>query len=77
MGTERIRIELLQRGAPEETVDEAMRQMAETQRDRMLTVLSAKFESDDSYRLKAARFLFSRGFPEEDIEATLDLFFQT
>jgi len=76
IGTEKLRAELLERGAPEETIDAVLGELFDEERQRMLEALTAKFTPADGSRAKAARFLFSRGFPEEEIESVLDRFFQ-
>ncbi len=75
IGLERLKAELLERGAPEEIVNAAIGGISSDERQKMLEALSAKLSPTDS-RAKAARFLFSRGFPEEEIEGVLDHFFQ-
>ncbi|MDR3691359.1 MAG: regulatory protein RecX [Fimbriimonas sp.] len=75
IGTEKLRAELLERGAPEEIVDTVMASRIASESSKMLEVLSAKFTPAVS-RAKAARFLYSRGFPDEEIESVLDRFFQ-
>ena len=75
IGNERIRAELMKRGAPEETVERVL--AAERTEDRtkdMLAVLSGRFRASDA-RAKGARFLLSRGFGAEEIEGALDQFF--
>jgi len=76
VGLEKLRAELQQRGAPEETIDAALNSSSGDERNKMLEALAAKFSPADGIRAKAARFLFSRGFPEEEIEGALDRFFQ-
>lgn len=76
VGIERLRAELMERGAPEETIDAVLGASNSDERLKMLEALSAKFTPADS-RVKAARFLFSRGFPDEEIESVLDRFFGT
>jgi len=66
----------MERGAPEETIDAVLGASNSDERLKMLEALSAKFTPADS-RVKAARFLFSRGFPDEEIESVLDRFFGT
>ncbi len=74
VGIEKLRAELLERGAPEETIDAILGSDLSSESQRMLDALSARFSPDVS-RAKAARFLYSRGFPEESIEGVLDRFF--
>jgi SOS response regulatory protein OraA/RecX len=76
VGAERLRAELLERGAPEETVDAILGLSFADQRQTMFEALSSKFSREGVSRVKAARFLVSRGFPEEEIEGVLDRFFQ-
>ena len=76
IGLEKLRAELLERGAPEETISSLLSDHSEGERERMLTALTAKFSPGDDARAKAARFLFSRGFTEDEIEPALDRFFQ-
>ena len=76
VGSEKLRAELIERGAPEETVDAALGELLNEDRQRMYEALTAKFSPGDNSRAKAARFLFSRGFPEDEIEGALDRFFQ-
>lgn len=75
VGTEKLRAELLNRGAPEEIVDECLANLdGDRQRQAMLDALSSKFKPTDD-RLKGARFLFGRGFPEDEIEGAVEAFF--
>ncbi len=74
IGIEKLRAELLERGAPEETIEAVLIQHAHGESQRLSDVLSAKFKPSDS-RAKAGRFLFSRGFSEDAIESALDRFF--
>ncbi len=76
VGLEKLRTELLERGAPEEIVNTALSEFADSESERILLTLAAKFSPTDDARLKAARFLSSRGFQEEGIESALDRFFQ-
>ncbi len=76
VGTEKLRSELMGRGAPEEIVDECLAGLPhDRQRQAMLEALSSKFKPDGN-RIKGARFLISRGFEEDEIEGALDEFFQ-
>jgi len=76
VGSEKLRAELLERGASEEIINLALVGTSTGEQDKMLEALSAKFSPEEKARAKAARFLFSRGFPEEEIESVLDRFFQ-
>jgi len=77
VGTERIRAELSKRGAPEEMIETALAGLPASEGNSMLLVLEAKFGTTLPPRAKAARFLYSRGFPEDEIESALDQFFQS
>lgn len=75
VGVEKLRAELVRRGAPEELVDGCLAGIpAEEQLEGMLSALRARCKPTDS-RAKGARLLLSRGFPEEGIESALDEFF--
>ncbi len=74
---ERLRAELIERGAPEETIGAALADIGGDERRRMLEALAGKFSPAGGSRAKAARFLWSRGFAEDDIEVVLDRFFQS
>ena len=76
IGQEKLCAELLERGAPEETIHTALRSSSANEGENILDVLSAKFLPERFERAKAARYLFSRGFKEDDIESALDRFFQ-
>lgn len=76
-GIEKLRAELLRRGAPEEIIEECLSELSPAvQRQAMLDALSAKFKPADD-RARGARFLLSRGFAEDEIEGQLDEFFRT
>jgi len=76
VGIEKLRAEMLARGAPEGIVEERLSEVSpDGQYQAMLAALSAKFEPHGD-RVRGARFLLSRGFPEDQIEAALDAFFQ-
>lgn len=76
-GIEKLRAELLRRGAPEEIIEECLSELSPAdQRQSMLDALSAKFKPADD-RARGARFLLSRGFAEDEIEGPLDEFFRT
>jgi SOS response regulatory protein OraA/RecX len=74
VGMEKIRAELLRRGAPEELVEDWAQAQSEGEADRMRQALAGKFPNGGS-RDRAARFLLSRGFPEDGIEDALDELF--
>jgi regulatory protein len=65
---------LVARGADENLVAQALTE-AETEADRIDAILRAKYQPTDN-RMKAGRFLFSRGFSEEAIESALDRYFE-
>jgi regulatory protein len=83
VGREKIRAELLKRGAPEDVLDEVLNILPDADASENLTdLLRAKFGSSDEKgrygradRARAGRFLASRGFEEESIETALDSFF--
>lgn len=77
IGLERLRAELIRRGAPEETIDAVLGDVRRDERQKMLEALAAKYSPTVGDRGKAARFLHSRGFAEEEIEGALDCFFRT
>lgn len=76
VGIGKLRAELIERGAPEETVESVLGEYQSDERELMLQLVHKKYEPTDS-RAKVARFLFSRGFTEGDIEDVLDRFFQS
>ena len=76
VGIGKIRTELIERGAPEETVESVLNGHEFDEQAQMLQLLEKKYSPTDS-RPKAARFLFSRGFSEEEIESVLDRFFHS
>ncbi len=74
-GIEKLRAELKRRGAPEEIIDECLGVITDDdQSAAMIAALSAKFKPTDD-RVRGARFLLTRGFSEDEIEAPLDSFF--
>jgi SOS response regulatory protein OraA/RecX len=77
IGLEKLRAELQERGAPEETINAVLGELLLEERQRMNDALTAKFSPESGSRAKAARFLYSRGFSEEEIEGALDRFFQS
>lgn len=66
---------LIARGAKEETVAEVLKE-AESEASRIEAILTAKYKPTDD-RIKAARFLFGRGFSEEAIESAIEGYFET
>ena len=76
VGIEKFRAEMINRGAPEESIDMCLREhWPSNEMARGLEALSAKFKPGDD-RSRGARFLLSRGFDEEVVESILDAFFQ-
>ena len=76
-GIEKIRAELLQRGAPEEIVEDCLASSAKMDElDGALEALRARFRNGAD-RAKAGRFLMGRGFAEELVEQALDRFFES
>jgi SOS response regulatory protein OraA/RecX len=73
VGIERLRAELERLGAPEETVEANLAGLGESESERALEALRTKYKSGAD-RAKAGRFLYSRGFREEAIEAALEGF---
>lgn len=65
---------LLARGADEDAVAQALTE-AESEADRIDAILRAKYQPTDD-RMKAGRFLFSRGFSEDAIESALERYFE-
>jgi regulatory protein len=77
IGQEKIRAELLERGAPEELVEECLANAdVGDEAGRAVQALRAKY-AQEVERGKAGRFLASRGFGEELIETALDRFFES
>jgi len=73
VGTERLRSRLLAKGAPPEVLEQA-----DTGNDveRALSALAGKFrDPSPSDRGRAGRFLFGRGFGEDDVESALAQYF--
>ena len=72
-GPERLRPELLRRGANPEMLDAALAAMDPTKAINLL--VEEKVEKGDP-PAKIARFLSSRGFSEEQVEAAIGRFFE-
>ncbi len=72
VGRERLVGELEKRGAPSDIIDSILPD-AETERERLRALLQSKFQPTAD-RGKAGRFLFSRGFSEDDIGSELDAY---
>lgn len=71
-GVERLRQQLLKRGAPDEIIESCLAsETTEGQRAQALSLLVKRAASVKT-RAKAGRLLHSRGFPEELIEGLLD-----
>ena len=79
IGREKMRAELLKRGAPEELLEEALAALPEGEEpDSAVALLRAKYGAgphDRSARLRAGRFLASRGFELDAIGLALERFF--
>jgi regulatory protein len=80
VGRERLRAELLRRGAPEDLVEQALSAMpAEEEPSGALALLRARYGSggarDRTARARAARYLASRGYEFEVVESALEAFF--
>lgn len=66
---------LRERGAPEDFIESCLAiRSNDDSLEPMLDALRSKFRPDGD-RLKAARFLLSRGFAEDNLESALDRFF--
>ncbi len=75
IGVDRMREEMQRLGASRETIDNALAGHARSESERALAALRSKFEASVDLT-KAGRFLYSRGFSEDAIEAALDQFCQ-
>lgn len=74
-GIERIRYELINRGASKELVDAELEGVDLSRITASIdTLVSRKLRRGDS-REKAGRFLVQRGFSEDEIEAALNRFY--
>jgi len=73
VGIERLRAELEKLGAPAETIEAKLAVLGESESERALEALRAKYKHGAD-RAKAGRFLYSRGFEEDSIEAALEVF---
>jgi SOS response regulatory protein OraA/RecX len=74
-GIEKMRTELIARGAPEELVEQRLSEVSsDSQINGMRAVLRSKCEPSED-RAKGARLLLSRGFDEDAINEVLDEFF--
>ncbi|MFI5384641.1 MAG: regulatory protein RecX [Fimbriimonadales bacterium] len=72
-GTQRLREELRNLGASEEAIEAGLAAIESDDPERALDALRAKYKSGAD-RGKAGRFLVSRGFGEDAVEAALDVF---
>jgi len=72
-GAQRLREELRNLGASEEVIQAGLVAIESSDPERALDALRAKFKSGAD-RGRAGRFLVSRGFSEDAIEAALDVF---
>ena len=73
-GDQKLRERLERRGATPEAVDAALAE-APSEPERMQDALASRFKPEKDQRAKAGRFLFSRGFDEDAVEAALGRFF--
>jgi regulatory protein len=73
MGDRRLRDELSRRGIDDTIIDSVL-QETENERERIRAILKAKYKPGDS-PAKAGRYLYSKGFDEDAIEASLSEFF--
>jgi len=74
-GIEKMRLELRQRGAPEELIDTRLAEVTpESQSAEMRALLVARCKPTDS-RAKGARLLLSRGFDEDAVREAINEFF--
>lgn len=75
VGREKIRAELLRLGAPESSVEERLATISDDdEMTAMLQVLNSR-QWHEGGRIKAARFLLSRGFSEDLVESALNRHF--
>jgi SOS response regulatory protein OraA/RecX len=72
-GRQKLVATLERRGVPAEMIEQALPD-PEAERQRLRDLLHLKFKPGDS-PAKAGRFLYSRGFCAEDIEAECEIFF--
>lgn len=80
IGREKLRADLLRRGAPEELIEEALADLPKDSAEvDALSLLRLKYgrpeTGDTAKRARAGRFLAARGFELEEIEHTLDCYF--
>lgn len=74
VSAERLRAELESFEVSPEIIDGVLGPMAANEADRALAALTARYKEPQD-REKAGRFLYTRGFSEEDVEAALNRFF--
>lgn len=76
VGSDRLRAKLEARGAPDLEIEEAIVKARESEPDRAVNLLLAKFPGRmEEDRARAGRFLFSRGFDVDVIEGALNQHF--
>jgi SOS response regulatory protein OraA/RecX len=80
IGRDKLRAELLRRGAPEDMIEEAFSNLPQDSMEAdALGLLQAKYGRPDAgnsgARTRAGRFLAAKGFELESIEHALDCFF--
>jgi SOS response regulatory protein OraA/RecX len=73
-GSLRLEQELRQRGADESAIA-AVLPSRDEEYERLLSALTKKFSPQDD-RAKGARFLYSRGFPEDMIASAIERYFE-
>lgn len=77
LGDDRLRAEMLRKGADERLVEEKLASIDPNERFKdMLQLLSSRCKPSEG-RAKGGRLLYSRGFSEDEIESALDSFFGT
>lgn len=75
VGFARLEAELARRGASGELIQELRQSFSEG--EGAWQALAARFDPDIDDRAKAARFLASRGFEEDEIRSSIDEFFHS
>ena len=73
-GDLRLRERLERRGAEPDAIEKALADVPD-ESARMHDSLAARFRPQNDERAKAGRFLLSRGFDEDGVDAALDRFF--
>jgi len=73
VGIDKLKAELERLGAPAETVEANLAAIQQSEPERALGALRAKYK-EGADRAKAGRFLYGRGFSEDATEVALDTF---